>query len=123
ADMLRTMLRACCLHLERTVLGLFDHDREGVEQFISLKSDGFEEATERTHWKHAKQPVHSLLLPVPPGREKFVSPKAKSCFLALEHYYSDELLSRYGVADDPVVADSAVYGITGQPRKKAPFPR
>jgi energy-coupling factor transporter ATP-binding protein EcfA2 len=121
ADMLRTMLRACCLHLERTALGLFDHDREGVEQFDSLKSDGFEEATERTHWKHSKQPVHSLLLPVPLGREKFVSPKAKSCFLTIEHYYSDALLNRFGVADEPVVADSAVFGITGDSRKKTRF--
>jgi hypothetical protein len=121
AEMLRTMLRACCLHLERTALGLFDYDREGVEQFESLKSDGFEEATERTHWKHSKQPVHSLLLPVPPGREKFVSTKAKSCFLAIEHYYSDAVLNRFGVADDPVVADSVVFGITSDSRKKLRF--
>ncbi len=121
ADMLRTMLRACCFYVERPVLGLFDHDREGMEQFESLKTDGFQEATETTHWKHSSQPVHSLLLPVPPGREKFVSPKAKSCFLAIEHYYSDTVLNRFGVADDPVVADSAVFGITNDSRKRARF--
>jgi energy-coupling factor transporter ATP-binding protein EcfA2 len=121
AEMLRTMLRACCLHLERTALGLFDYDREGLEQFDSLKSDGFEEATERAHWKHTKQPIHSLLLPVPSGRRTFVSPKAKSCFLSIEHYYSDSVLNRFGVADDPVVADSAVFGITGDSRRKVRF--
>ncbi len=121
ADMLRTMLRACCLHLERTALGLFDHDREGVEQFNSLGTDGFKEATGRTHWKHSAKAVHALLLPVPPGRENFVSSKAKSCFLAIEHYYSDELLTRFGVAGDPVVADSAVFGITNDSKKKAQF--
>jgi hypothetical protein len=121
AKMLRTLLHACCLHLERTALGLFDYDREGVEQFNSLKSDGFAEVSDRTHLKHTKQPVHSLLLPVPSDREKFVSPKGKSCFLAIEHYYSDSLLARFGVADDPVVSDSAVFGITSDSKKKTRF--
>jgi hypothetical protein len=40
ADMLRTMLRACCLHLERQAHGLFDHDREGMEQLNSLVISG-----------------------------------------------------------------------------------
>ncbi len=121
ADMLRTMIRACCLHLERTALGLFDHDREGMEQFNGLQADGFVEATERAHWKHTQQPVHSLLLPVPPGRENFVSAKAKSCFLSIEHYYSDDLLGQYGLADDPVVADSVVFSITSDSKKKGRF--
>jgi hypothetical protein len=119
AKMLRTLLHACCLHIERTALGLFDHDREGVEQFESLKGDGFEEATERTHLKHQNAPVHSLLLPVPPERETFVSGKAKSCFLAIEHYYPDAVLDRFGVADDPIVADSKVFGITTDSKKKS----
>ena len=90
-----------------------------MEQFNGLKSDGFSEATERTHWRHATQPVHSLLLPIPPGRVNFVATKARSCYLAIEHYYSDALLARFGVADDPVVADSAVFCITTDSRKKA----
>jgi hypothetical protein len=40
ADMLSTMLRACCLHLERQALGLFDHDSEGMEQLNSLAISG-----------------------------------------------------------------------------------
>jgi hypothetical protein len=121
ADMLRTMLRACCLHLERQALGLFDHDREGTEQFNSLKTDGFVEGQDATHRRHAKQPVQALLLPVPPERRTFVSGQARSCYLALEHYYSDFLLDRFGLKGDPVVADSAVFNIVSETRKKAAF--
>jgi energy-coupling factor transporter ATP-binding protein EcfA2 len=121
ADMLRTMLRACCLHLERPALGLFDHDAEGVEQFNSLKADGFVEGLDTIHRRHAKQPVQALLLPVPQARRSFVSRHAKSCYLALEHYYSDSLLKQFGVADDPVVADSSVFSITRNSGRKAKF--
>ena len=121
ADMLRTMLRACCLHLERQALGLFDHDREGMEQFNSLKTDGFMDGEDTTHRRHARQPVQALLLPVPPERLTFVSGQARSCYLALEHYYSDALLDRFGLKDAPVVADSAVFNIVSQPQKKAAF--
>jgi hypothetical protein len=119
ADMLRTMLRACCLHLERQALGLFDHDREGMEQFNSLKTDEFVDGEDATHLRHARQPVQALLLPVPPDRLSFVSRQARSCYLALEHYYSDALLDRFGLKGDPVVADSAVFNI-GK-KKKAAF--
>lgn len=121
ADMLRTMLRACCLHLERQALGLFDHDREGMEQFNSLKTDGFVDGEDATHRRHARQPVQALLLPVPQERLTFVSGQARSCYLALEHYYSDPLLGRFGLKDDPVAADSAVFSIARQPKKKAAF--
>jgi hypothetical protein len=121
ADMLRTMLRACCLHLERQALGLFDHDREGMEQFKSLETDGFVDGEDATHRQHAKQPVQALVLPVPPERQTFVSRQARSCYLALEHYYSDVLLERFGLKDDPVVADSAVFNIVSQPKKKVAF--
>ncbi len=121
SDMLRTMLRACCLHLEWQALGLFDHDREGTEQFNSLKTDGFVDGEDATHRQHAKQPVQALLLPVPPERPTFVSAQARSCFLALEHYYSDPLLIRFGLKDDPVVADSAVFNIVSQSKKKTAF--
>jgi len=121
AEMLRTMLRACCLHLERPVLGLFDHDREGAEQFKSLNSDGFQQGTERTHLKHANKPAQALLLPVPSNRMKFVSERPKSCFLSIEHYYADALLKQFSLADDPIVADSEVFTIASDSRKKGKF--
>lgn len=121
AEMLRTMLRALCLHVERPVLGLFDRDREGMEQFLGLAADGFVKGNDEAHWRHSTQPIHAAILPVPPGRENFVSPKPPSCFLALEHFYSDAVLKQFDIADDPVVPDSAVFRITRSSKKKTKF--
>ncbi len=121
AQMLRTMLHACCLHVERRVLGLFDHDSEGTNQFNSLQKDGFGNGKDASHIRHFPQPVHALLLPAPPERPTFVSEHARSCYLALEHYYSDAILDRFGLKGEPVVADSAVFSIPSQPKKKVAF--
>ena len=121
AEMLRTMMRACCLHLERPILGLFDHDREGMEQFRGLEADGITQGIDLCHRRHQSKPVHAVVLPVPVGRENFVSAKPKLCHLALEHFYSDELLRQFKIDDDPVAADSSVFGITNDSRKKGKF--
>jgi hypothetical protein len=117
AQMLRTMLHNCCLHIERPVLGLFDYDSEGMEQFNSLKKDGFEVREDNTDLRHSRQPVHATVLPVPPERQKFVSEHIRSCYLAIEHYYSDSVLDRSGLKDAPVVADSAVFTIAKNKKK------
>ncbi len=121
AKMLRTLLHACCLHVQRPVLGLFDHDREGVEQVESLIKDGFQSVDGRAHLKHSTKPVQSLLLPVPPNRANFIAQNAKSCFLAIEHFYSDILLDHYDLKDDPVAVDSQVFTITSESKKKLKF--
>lgn len=121
AEMLRTMLRACCLHLERSVLGIFDHDREGMEQFLGLEADGITTGSDDCHKRHKTKPVHAVVLPVPVGRKNFVSQKPKHCYLAIEHLYSDPLLRTFGIADDPVAADSSVFGVVVDTRKKGKF--
>lgn len=121
ADMLKKLLWACSLHIERPALGLFDHDAEGVERFGGLEADGFVVKSDTTHKQHKSKPVHALLLPVPPSRTAFVGSKPRSCFLALEHYYSDALLRQYNLADEPVASDSAVFGIVSDAKKKQRF--
>ena len=67
------------------------------------------------------QPIQALLLPVPPERSTFATGQARSCYLMLEHYYSDALLEQFDLKDDPVVADSAVFNIVSQSKKKVAF--
>ncbi|MFO0805496.1 MAG: AAA family ATPase [Gemmataceae bacterium] len=121
AIMLRTLLQTYCWNPVVPALGLFDRDQEGVDQTTSLRKDWSDSSADHSYTKHPTQPVHALLLPVPPGREKFVSTKPRACHLSIEHYYSDELLQRFHVADDPVVADSVVFGITSDSKKKVRF--
>lgn len=121
AEMLRTMLRACCLHLERPVLGLFDRDREGMEQFLGLEADGITAGIDDCHRRHKTKPVHAVVLPAPVGRENFVSHKPKYCYLVIEHLYSDQLLRQFGIADDPVAVGCNIFEIVADSRKKGRF--
>ena len=114
AKMLRTMLQSLILSTQRLVIGLFDHDEEGVAIFNSLTAnDGFVRGCDPVHAVHSSVCVNAILLPVPCGREKFVSTNPRSCFLAIEHYYTDDILDRFGVKDAPVVDDSSVFRIQG----------
>jgi energy-coupling factor transporter ATP-binding protein EcfA2 len=121
AKMLKTMIEACCLHIERHALALFDHDTEGVAQFRGLKSAGFDSVSDVLHLRHSQRPVHALLLPVPDYREDFTSSEARSCWLGIEHYYSDSVLQRFGIADGPVAKGSTVFAIASDSAKKTAF--
>lgn len=114
AKMLRTMLQSLILSTKRKVIGLFDHDEEGVNIFNALTAcDGFVFGSDSIHAVHPSVSVNAILLPVPNGREKFVSMNPRSCFLAIEHYYADDILDQFGVKDTPVVVDSSVFRIKG----------
>lgn len=118
AGELRTMLRACAFQAQRPVVGIFDHDREGMAQYGSLLiNDGFAVITEDLHAKHSTAPVHAVALPVPSNRKLFVGSDPKRCFLSVEHFYSDERLHEFNVADEPVVPDSKVFGIRSKADK------
>ncbi|MEM7794518.1 MAG: AAA family ATPase [Cyanobacteria bacterium P01_C01_bin.118] len=112
AQMLKLMLEASCMVCDRRVLGVFDHDTEGKNQFCGLSSGGFtssdDDALRRTH---PERDVEAILLPVPDNRKIFVNESANRCYLALEHYYEDTILCENNVAGETVVADSVVFPI------------
>ena len=122
ADMLRTILRGCVLHADRPIVGLFDQDREGMEQFKSLQSDGMEQVDrDSLHRKHPKKEIHAIPIPAPQNREDFVCEIPPCCYLSIEHYYSDEILTQHGIVGVPVAKDSAVFSIESKSKIKSSF--
>jgi predicted ATPase len=109
---LKLMLELLGRYEVRKVVGLFDNDRAGAEQFNGLgQSHGFLAGEDALHRRHARGFVHAHLLPVPPERSDFVPEKIPRRVLELEHYYSDEVLNRFGVADDIIYPGSRVFPI------------
>jgi hypothetical protein len=112
AQMLKLMLEASCMVCDRKVIGVFDYDTPGKTQFDGLQSAGFTLSEENSLQRsHNERDVDALLLPVPKGREIFVNESSNRCYLAIEHYYEDNLLNENGVAGEAVVADSIVFPI------------
>jgi len=110
---LKLMLELLGSYEERRVVGLFDNDRAGAEQFNGLgPSHGFSSVGDnKLHRQHAKGCVHAHLLPVPPTRLDFCPERIPHRMLELEHYYSDEVLQTNGVAEDPTYPGAQVFQI------------
>jgi len=99
---------------QKSIIGLFDNDREGNEQFKGLSAKIFERHNlSSISRKHKTKSIFGLLLPVPSHRENFVGNKLLQRFLEIEHYFDDVALNQYGIKGDKVAPDSSVFNIKG----------
>lgn len=122
AEMLRRCFEFLSIVTDRKVVAVFDNDRSGNEQFKGLATKAFESGENSFHKRHMQKPIHALLLPIPIGRELFVSPtKLTNRYLSIEHFFSDELLHAHGLKGDPVIADSKVFEIDASNKVKIAF--
>jgi hypothetical protein len=94
AETVRRMLEFLPRVSQQPIVGIFDNDREGNQQFKGLNKRCFElfDIT-RASRKHLNSRVWGLLLPVPPSRQSFVTvDDANQRYLSIEHYFPDDLL-------------------------------
>lgn len=122
ADVLRRCFEFLSIVTDRTSIAVFDNDRAGNEQFNGLTQKAFELGMDSLHKRHKQKPMHALLLPIPTGREFFVSQtKLTNRYLSIEHYFSDEVLKANGLKGDSVIADSKVFEIDASSKVKVEF--
>ena len=96
----------------KTIIGLFDNDREGNEQFKGLSKKIFENHTASNYTrKHKTKKIYGQLLPIPESRQSFVGDKIIQRFLEIEHYFDDTILNQFNLKGDKVVPDSNVFNI------------
>lgn len=122
AEMLRRCFEFLSIVTDRTVIAIFDNDRSGNEQFKSITNKAFGLGKNLSLKHHKQKQMYAMLLPIPPGREIFVSTtKLTNRYLSIEHFFSDELLQANGLKGDPVIADSIVFEIDPSSRAKVSF--
>jgi 5S rRNA maturation endonuclease (ribonuclease M5)/predicted ATPase len=96
----------------KIIIGLFDNDREGNEQFKGLNKRIFENhAVSKFTRKHKSKKIYGQLLPVPDHRQSFVGDKIIQRFLEIEHYFDDATLNEFHLKGDKVAPDSSVFTI------------
>lgn len=123
-NMLRQSLEFLSAIVDRPVCGVFDFDRAGYEAFAGLKKAAFITGLDFSHKKHTSKNIHGILLSVPAGRESFVNTeKPQHSFLAIEHYFSDEILQNHGFSLAPVIAGASVFEIDASAKVKTAFAR
>ena len=113
AEMLRRCLEFLAIASDRTIIALFDNDRIGNEQFTGANKKAFGSGQDALHRKHLAKAAHAVLLPVPQGRELFVTSSDPSQrYLSIEHYFSDSILKPNGMAGAGILGTS-VFEIVG----------
>ncbi len=96
----------------KIIIGLFDNDREGNEQFKGLSKRIFENhVASKYSRKHKSKRIYGQLLPVPSHRQSFVGDKIIQRFFEIEHYFDDATLNRFHLKGDKVAPDSSVFAI------------
>nr|WP_313602382.1 AAA family ATPase [Comamonas jiangduensis] len=76
------------------IVGLFDNDREGNEQFKGLNGKVFSTHDNLNYYrKHNTKDVFGLILPPPEFRNSFVTPNhITQRYFVIEHYFSNQIL-------------------------------
>ena len=94
AESVRRTIEYMANIIERPIIGLFDNDREGNEQFKGLNKRAFESFDIRNSLrKHKNSDCWGMLLPVPNERKAFVTDDdITQRYFVIEHYFSDDIL-------------------------------
>lgn len=74
------------------IIGIFDHDAKGLQEFRGLKSSAFEKCINDTVRKHLDCEVYALLLPVPGEMDIYLKKDQSFNFFEIEHYFGKQFL-------------------------------
>ncbi|RYE12739.1 MAG: hypothetical protein EOP45_22355 [Sphingobacteriaceae bacterium] len=93
------------LREEETIIGIYDNDAKGCQEFGGLKSSRFElyQGSSRVK-KHKVSSIFAIKLPVPPDKQNFIQDDQVYNVFSIEHYFSEDFLREKGVVEDsPIV--------------------
>jgi hypothetical protein len=79
---------------DEIIIGIFDHDEAGLGDFGRLPKNTFAEVDKLTK-KHGSANVFALLLPIHEDRKHYLMDDQKYNCFEIEHYFSDDYLSKY----------------------------
>lgn len=77
------------------IIGLFDHDTEGINQFDGLQFEFYKDYKRVKKMQGSK--IFGMKLPVPNFREAYVKQEREHFYLAIEHYFEDKSLIKFNL--------------------------
>lgn len=86
------------------IIGVFDHDTEGINQFDGLQFDKYKDYSRVKKMNDAN--IFGVKLPVPNSREVYVNQEREHFYLAIEHYFDDAIL-----LENDLVKQSGIPGL------------
>ncbi|MDD3897204.1 MAG: hypothetical protein PHU04_05225 [Candidatus Peribacteraceae bacterium] len=90
AGVLSTVLDATTSNQNAKIIGIYDRDNEGINQFHGRASSHWNDVDDALKSAHDSK-TYAVLLPVPKGREVHETEK----ILCIEYYFTDEILQKF----------------------------
>ncbi|EWF90843.1 hypothetical protein L373_01223 [Klebsiella michiganensis] len=111
AEAVRRSLEYISTLTDRTIIGLFDNDREGNEQFKGLNRSIFEpHDLQNNSRKHQVKNIYGLILPVPEHRERFVQNNSLTQrYFVIEQYFQDEILLQHNMKGESILGTEVFF--------------
>lgn len=108
ADTVRRTIEYMSAISNKPIIGIFDNDRGGNEQFRGLNKNFFEKYDiKKNIRKHNSKNVWAILLPVPDKRKNFVTNNdITQRYFVIEHYFSDDVLRKHLMYGNSILGTS-----------------
>lgn len=101
------------------VIGVFDNDMKGIQEFEGLKASQFERLDNRTK-KHKSHQIYAIKIPIPPNKQNlYLQEKCEFMFFEIEHYFPEELLQEHKMIKKTAI--EGIYEISGDKTRFAKF--
>jgi len=102
---------------DEILIGIFDNDSKGIQEFNGLKSDVFVYYNNSKRIKkHKDRNIYALKLPIPPDKEHYLKKQQEMNFFCIEHYFNDELLNKHNMLKKTDIPQ--IYKINDNCKKK-----
>jgi hypothetical protein len=76
----------------KCIIGIFDHDSAGLQNFNGLKEINFEKVLNGTRKKHKSGEIYAVVLPIPGEMDNYFQERQEFNFFEIEHYFGVEFL-------------------------------
>lgn len=119
----RTIQTLSTFFSDLKIIGLFDNDREGYEQFNSLQPGVFEiHSFEQNHRKHLAKNIFGMVLTVPEFRESYINNTSYTQrYFVIEHYFSDDILEQSNMKGESILQGVPIFEIKGNKNNFAAY--
>lgn len=104
-------------HIDKTIIGIYDHDSAGFQEFNGLKKEEYDTIKEGLVKKHKTKDIYAIVLPIPDSLTKYKQERQEFKFFEIEHYFSEDLLKENGMVKELEI--KGLYEITGDKAKFA----
>jgi hypothetical protein len=101
---------------DSVIIGVFDHDAKGLQEFRGLKSNLFDVRVKDTLRKHVDREIYAICLPVPGSLDHYLQKDQPFNFLEIEHYFDLEVLKSQDILESSPLQD--VYKIKDSRKKE-----